>query len=72
MVAEPDAAAGGQAAVAQPDAEAEGQAADEAAQGRDPAADLAPEDLVLKDAPKARPKRRRAAAAKRRKHGRSR
>jgi SecD/SecF fusion protein len=72
VVAEPDAEAEGQAAVAEPDAEAEGQAADEAAQGRDPAADLAPEDLVLKDAPKARPKRRRAASAKRRKHGRSR
>ena len=39
---------------------------------RDPAADLAPEDLVLKDAPKPQPKRRRAGAAKRRKHGRSR
>jgi SecD/SecF fusion protein len=38
---------------------------------RDPAADLAPEDLVLKDAPKPRPKRR-GAASKRRKHGRSR
>jgi SecD/SecF fusion protein len=36
---------------------------------RDPAADLAPEDLVLKDAPKPRPKR---GASKRRKHGRSR
>jgi SecD/SecF fusion protein len=36
---------------------------------RDPAADLAPEDLVLKDAPKPRPKR---PASKRRKHGRSR
>jgi SecD/SecF fusion protein len=38
---------------------------------RDPAADLAPEDLVLKEAPKPRPKRR-GAASKRRKHGRSR
>jgi SecD/SecF fusion protein len=40
----------------------------------DPAADLTPEDLVLKDAPKPKPKRRRtsASAAKRRKHGRSR
>ena len=37
---------------------------------RDPAADLTPEDLVLKDDAKPRPKRR--AATKRRKHGRSR
>jgi SecD/SecF fusion protein len=40
---------------------------------RDPTADLAPEDLVLKDAPKQPPKRRRSAGAgKRRKHGRAR
>ena len=36
---------------------------------RDPAADLTPEDLVLKDAPKPRQKTRRA---KNRRHGRSR
>jgi SecD/SecF fusion protein len=40
---------------------------------RDPAADLTPEDLVLKDTPKPQPKRRRSGpGAKRRKHGRSR
>src|SRR5271165_1256495 len=38
---------------------------------RDPAADLAPEDLVLKDEPKQHQKRR-SAAGRRRKHGRSR
>ena len=38
---------------------------------RDPAADLAPEDLVLKDEPKQRQKRG-SAAGRRRKHGRSR
>ena len=44
-----------------------------AAPPRDPAADLAPEDLVLKDAPKPRPKRRRpSGTGKRRKHGRAR
>jgi SecD/SecF fusion protein len=45
--------------------------APQAAPERDPAADLAPEDLVLKDAPKPRPKRR-PSAGKRRKHGRAR
>jgi SecD/SecF fusion protein len=40
-----------------------------AAQQRDPAADLTPEDLVLKDAPKPRDKRRRP---RNRRHGRSR
>ena len=45
----------------------------QAAPQHDPAADLTPEDLVLKDSPQARPKRRRAGGAgKRRKHGRSR
>jgi SecD/SecF fusion protein len=41
---------------------------------RDPAADLTPEDLVLKDEPRRTEKRRRRAASggKRRKHGRSR
>jgi SecD/SecF fusion protein len=41
---------------------------------RDPAADLTPEDLVLKDEPRRTDKRRRRAASggKRRKHGRSR
>jgi SecD/SecF fusion protein len=41
---------------------------------RDPAADLTPEDLVLKDEPRRTEKRRRRAGsgAKRRKHGRSR
>ncbi|HTQ68595.1 MAG TPA: protein translocase subunit SecD [Solirubrobacteraceae bacterium] len=43
-------------------------APDEAAPQRDPAADLTPEDLVLKDEPKARPKRR----PRNRRHGRSR
>jgi SecD/SecF fusion protein len=65
----------GRAAVAQPEPEAEEQAREEPAPARDPAADLAPEDLVLKDAPKPRPKRRRSAGGpggKRRKHGRSR
>jgi len=36
---------------------------------RDPAADLTPEDLVLKDEPKARPKTRRQ---RNKRHGRSR
>jgi SecD/SecF fusion protein len=58
------------AAVAPPPAPPEQQPAPEPAPARDPAADLAPEDLVLKDTPKPRPKRR--AGAKRRKHGRSR
>jgi SecD/SecF fusion protein len=57
-------------AIAEPDAEPEQAPAEKAAEPRDPAADLAPEDLVLKDAPKPRPKRR--SGAKRRKHGRSR
>jgi SecD/SecF fusion protein len=40
---------------------------------RDPAADLTPEDLVLKDEPRPREKRRRSGpGGKRRKHGRSR
>jgi SecD/SecF fusion protein len=38
----------------------------------DPAADLTPEDLVLKDDPKPRPKARGGSASRRRKHGRSR
>jgi len=48
-----------------PAAEAPGEVAPE----RDPAADLTPEDLVLKDEPKPRPKSRRP---RNRKHGRSR
>jgi SecD/SecF fusion protein len=52
--------------------QAEEPLAEEAPPRPDPAADLAPEDLVLKDAPKPRPKRRSAGANKRRKHGRSR
>ena len=44
-------------------------APDEVAPERDPTADLTPEDLVLKDEPKARPKQRRA---RNRRHGRSR
>jgi SecD/SecF fusion protein len=61
VVAEPE---------SQPDPE---QAAEQPPAARDPAADLAPEDLVLKDAPKPRPKRRSSTTAgKRRKHGRSR
>jgi SecD/SecF fusion protein len=62
------------AAVAEPDSqteEEEEEVREEAPQRRDPAADLAPEDLVLKDAPKPRPKRR-SATSKRRKHGRPR
>jgi SecD/SecF fusion protein len=56
---------------APPAPEPEAPEAADAPPARDPAADLAPEDLVLKDAPKPRPKRR-GAAAKRRKHGRAR
>jgi SecD/SecF fusion protein len=60
------------ATVAEPEPKAEEPRLEEQApERRDPAADLAPEDLVLKDAPKPRPKRR-SAGAKRRKHGRSR
>jgi SecD/SecF fusion protein len=64
----------GRAVVAQPEPEPE-EPAEEAPPARDPTADLSPEDLVLKDAPKPRPKRRRSAGGpggKRRKHGRSR
>jgi SecD/SecF fusion protein len=39
---------------------------------RDPAADLTPEDLVLKEDPKARQKPRRAGARRNKRHGRSR
>jgi SecD/SecF fusion protein len=39
---------------------------------RDPAADLTPEDLVLKDESKPRPKNRRAGARRNKRHGRSR
>ncbi len=39
---------------------------------RDPAADLTPEDLVLKESPKARPKTRRAGGRRNKRHGRSR
>jgi SecD/SecF fusion protein len=39
---------------------------------RDPAADLAPEDLVLKDEPKRREKTRRAGGRRNKRHGRSR
>ncbi|HUB35453.1 MAG TPA: hypothetical protein VL972_01390, partial [Solirubrobacteraceae bacterium] len=39
---------------------------------RDPAADLTPEDLVLKDTPKPREKRRRAGGRRNKRHGRSR
>jgi SecD/SecF fusion protein len=60
------------AAVAQPDGDTKAQEPEQPPAPRDPAADLAPEDLVLKDTPKPQPKRRRAGAAKRRKHGRSR
>src|SRR5439155_1531635 len=56
--------------VAEPDVRPE-EPAEQVAPARDPAADLAPEDLVLKDTPKPRPKRR-ASGGKRRKHGRSR
>jgi SecD/SecF fusion protein len=53
-----------------PEGDSADEAAEQAAPARDPAADLAPEDLVLKDTPR-RPKRR-AGSGKRRKHGRSR
>ena len=53
-----------------------GEGADRSAveEHRDPAADLAPEDLVMKEEPKRREKRRRPSGpgGKRRKHGRSR
>ena len=39
---------------------------------RDPAADLTPEDLVLKEEPKRREKTRRAGARRNKRHGRSR
>jgi len=39
---------------------------------RDPAADLTPEDLVLKEQPKARQKNRRAGGRRNKRHGRSR
>jgi SecD/SecF fusion protein len=42
------------------------------ARERDPTADLTPEDLVLKDEPKARPKQRRTGARRNKRHGRSR
>ena len=48
--------------------EEEDEIAPEAAPRRDPAADLTPEDLVLKDEPKARPKRRQ----RNKRHGRAR
>lgn len=43
-----------------------------AAPERDPAADLTPEDLVLKEDPKPRQKSRRAAGRRNKRHGRSR
>jgi hypothetical protein len=56
-----------------PEGDGAQEADQQAAPQRDPAADLTPEDLVLKDSPSQRPKRRRAGgASKRRKHGRSR
>jgi SecD/SecF fusion protein len=65
-VAQRDGAAG------QPDSGSE--MADDRAPERDPAADLTPEDLVLKDEPRRSEKRRRRSGpgGKRRKHGRSR
>jgi SecD/SecF fusion protein len=66
---------GGRAGVAQraPVVEPEADAG-EVAPRRDPTADLTPEDLVLKDEPQRREKRRRSQGpgGKRRKHGRSR
>jgi len=55
-------------------ADSEEETALERAPERDPAADLAPEDLVLKDEPRRPEKRRRSSGpgGKRRKHGRSR
>jgi SecD/SecF fusion protein len=47
-------------------------AAPPAAPERDPAADLTPEDLVLKEDPKPRQKSRRAAGRRNKRHGRSR
>jgi SecD/SecF fusion protein len=46
--------------------------APEQASERDPAADLTPEDLVLKETPKPREKRRRAGGRRNKRHGRSR
>jgi SecD/SecF fusion protein len=46
--------------------------APEPAPERDPAADLTPEDLVLKDAPKPRQKNRRAGGRRNKRHGRAR
>jgi SecD/SecF fusion protein len=62
------------AVLAEPEAQpAREQTSEQPPAERDPAADLAPEDLVLKDAPKPRPKRRSSATGgRRRKHGRSR
>ncbi len=52
--------------------ETDGTATVERAPERDPAADLTPEDLVLKEDPKPREKRRRAGGRRNKRHGRSR
>jgi hypothetical protein len=51
------------------DLDVEDKATADAVAGRNPAADLAPEDLVLKEAPKRREKTRRS---RNKRHGRSR
>jgi len=63
--------AGGRAAAAQGSPTAAPPAAPPAPE-RDPAADLTPEDLVLKDEPKPRQKTRRAGSRRNKRHGRSR
>ena len=69
--AEPKQQQKGRAAVAQRDSEQEQPEAQESApeQARDPAADLTPEDLVLKEAPK---RRERTKRPRNKRHGRSR
>jgi SecD/SecF fusion protein len=65
----PDAAGDGRRARA---ADASATAAPPAPPERDPAADLTPEDLVLKEEPKRREKNRRAGGRRNKRHGRSR
>ena len=64
-----DPRAGGGAVAQRAPAAEPGVEADRSKESRDPAADLTPEDLVLKDEPKQREKRRRS---RNRRHGRSR
>jgi SecD/SecF fusion protein len=65
----------GRAGVAEREPERQAEAAapsEPAAPARDPAADLTPEDLVLKEEPKSRPKRRGAGGRRNKRHGRPR